>query len=133
MMSDITADRLAKVYIKMRDKRAEIKAAYEAEDAELKAQMEAIEAHLLEMCKTTGADSIRTPHGTIIRSVNTNYWPTDWSAMHKFIMERNMPELLQRRISQSVMKEYIENHPEDMPPGLNIDKKYVVNIRRSSK
>lgn len=132
-MSELTADKMARVYIKIRDARSDLKAKYEKEDTELKSQMDAIEAHLLEMCKTTGADSIRTAHGTITRTVSTNYWPTDWSAMHKFIMERNMPELLQKRVAQSVMKEYLQEHPDDIPPGLNIDQKYAISVRRSSK
>lgn len=128
---DVTADMLVKVYVKMRDKRASIKAAYEAEDTEIRDQMDLVESQLLEICKATGADSIKTKHGTASRSVHTRYWPSDWSAMYKFITEHNALDLLERRVSQRNMKDFLEANPDTMPVGLNIDRKYTVNIRRS--
>lgn len=131
-MSEVTVDRLVKAYIKIRDKRAQLKAEFEATDTELKQQLEALESELLEMCKETGADSFKTAYGTATRTVQTNYWPTDWASMHKWILDRERPDLLQRRLSQSEMKKYLEEHPDDMPPGLNIDSKYTITIRRRS-
>ena len=128
---DITADKLVRVYIKMRDKRAELKAAYEAEDEKIKEQMAMVEGHLLDICKNTGAESIRTEHGTAIRSVQTRYWTGDWAAMHKFIRDNNALDLVERRISQLSMKNFLRDNPDLMPPGLNVDNKYVVTVRRS--
>ena len=128
---DVTADKLVKVYIKMRDKRAEIKASFEAEDAVIREQMDLVESSLLEICKTAGADSIKTKNGTAYRSVHTRYWPSDWDAMYKFIKEHAAPDLLERRVSQRNMKDFLEHNPDTMPVGLNIDRKYTVNIRRS--
>lgn len=128
---DITADKLVRVYIKMRDKRAELKAAYEAEDEKIKEQMAMVEGHLLDICKNTGAESIRTEHGTAIRSVQTRYWTGDWASMHKFIRDNNALDLVERRISQLSMKNFLRDNPDLMPPGLNVDNKYVVTVRRS--
>jgi hypothetical protein len=126
----IPTDKLVKIYIKMRDKRSEIKAAFEQEDAAIKAQMEVVESKLLETCKVAGANSINTGVGTVIRSVQTRYWTSDWESMHQFIMENQAPELLERRISQTTMKEFITNHPDKLPKGLNADSKYVITVRR---
>jgi hypothetical protein len=52
--------------------------------------------------------------------------------MHKFIMENNMPELLEKRISQTTMKQLLDENPDMMPPGMNVDSKYAVTIRRSA-
>lgn len=128
---DITADRLVKVYIKMRDKRAEIKAAYEAQDNEIKEQMEMVESNLLEICKTTGAESIKTAHGTAIRSMSTRYWTGDWGAMHKFIRDHDALDLVERRISQLSMKNFLRENPDLLPSGLNVDNKYTVTVRRA--
>lgn len=128
---DVTADKLVRAYIKMRDKRAELKAAYEAEDEKIKEQMALVEFHLLDICKTTGAESIRTGHGTAIRSVQTRYWTGDWSSMHKFIRDHNALDLMERRISQLSMKNFLRENPDLMPPGLNVENKYVVTVRRS--
>jgi hypothetical protein len=127
----ITADKLVNVYIKMRDKRAQMKAAYEAEDVKIKEQMDLVEANLLEICKSTGADSIKTAHGTAIKSVQTRYWTGDWAAMHKFIRDNDALDLVERRISQLNMKNFLRENPDLMPTGLNVDNKYTVTVRRS--
>lgn len=131
MTEEISADKLVAVYIKMRDKRAALLREYEEQDEAVKSQMEIVEAKLLDLCKIVGADSLKTHHGTVIRSVKTRYWTSDWNSMHKFIMENNMPELLEKRISQSTLKQLLDENPDMMPPGVNIDSRYAVTIRRS--
>lgn len=126
-----TAEKLVKAYIKMRDYRSQLKAQYEEQDNTVKEQMDMVEAELLELCKTTGADSLRTKYGTVSRTVQTRYWTGDWEAMHKFIMEHNAPDLLERRISQTQMREFLKENPDEMPVGLNVDNRYAVSVRRS--
>lgn len=130
---DITADKMVKAYIKMRDHRAALKAQYEDEDTNVKDQMAFIESELLELCKTVGTDGLKTQFGTVSRSVKTRYDATDWEAMHKFILAQNAPDLLERRVAQRAMKEFIENNPELMPPGLNVTSQYAITITRSRK
>lgn len=129
--TEIPTDKLVKVYIKMRDARSQLKVKFEEEDAAIKAQMDVIESTLLDTCKKAGADSIRTAAGTVIRGIKTQYWTSDWEAMHKFVLENAMPELLERRVSQTAMKEFLKANPDKMPQGLNVDSKYTVTVRRS--
>ncbi len=132
MTEEISADKLVAAYIKMRDKRAELLREYEDADTGVKTQMEMVEAKLLELCKTVGADSLKTKHGTVIRGVKTRYWTSDWASMHKFILEHQMPDLLEKRISQSTLKQLLDENPDMMPPGVNVDSKYSVTVRRST-
>jgi len=132
MTEEISADKLVAAYIKMRDRRAELLREYEDADGGVKTQMEMVEAKLLELCKTVGADSLKTKHGTVIRGVKTRYWTSDWASMHKFILEHQMPDLLEKRVSQSTMKQLLEENPDMMPPGMNVDSKYSVTIRRNA-
>ena len=131
-MTDITASKLVEVYIKIRDKRAELTKEFETQDAELKRQLNVIQSKLLEACKDADADSIKTGQGTVIRSTKTRYWTSDWQSMHNFIMENKMPDLLEKRISQSTMRQLLDENPDMMPPGVNVDSKYSVTIRRSA-
>jgi hypothetical protein len=131
MTEDISVDRLVTAYIKMRDKRSAILREYEEQDEAIKAQMDMVESKLLELCKSIGVDNLKTKHGTVIRSVKTRYWTSDWNSMHKFIMEQNMPELLEKRLSQSTMKQLLDENPDMMPPGVNVDSRYAITIRRS--
>lgn len=127
------ADKLVKVYVKMRDAKAALTAEYEMAVANLDVQMEAIEAELLNICKTTGQDGGKTSHGSFTRSVKTRYWTNDWGAMHAFIRKHDAVELLERRVAQLNMKQFLTENPGLMPEGLNVDSKYSITVRRATK
>lgn len=132
MTETVSVDRLVAAYIKMRDKRAALLKQYEEEDAVVKEQMEVVEQRLLEICKDIGADTLGSKHGKVMRTVKTRYWTSDWDSLHKFVLEHRMPELLERRISQTTMKQLLEEHPGLVPPGINADSRYTVTIRRTT-
>jgi hypothetical protein len=124
------ADRLAKAYIAMRDKRSELKKDFETTDAQIETQMLLVEEELMKMCKEIGADSIKTQYGTIFRTVKTRYETSDWESVYKFIVEHNVPQLLERRISSLNMKQFLDDNPKLMPMGVNVNNKYTVTVRR---
>lgn len=130
-MDNIPADKLAKIYLKMRDKLEEMRHEFETKEADLKTQMETVEKAMLNVCKVTGADSIKTPYGTIIKSVKTRYWTNDWESMYRFIEDHKVPDLLERRIHQTNMKTWIEDNPGLLPQGLNNESRYSATVRRS--
>ena len=130
-MEDVQTDKLAEIYIKIRDKRAEIKELYEQQDEELKAQQDLLAEKMLEVCRDNNADSIKTPAGTIIRKVDTRYWTTDWDSMYQFIQEHDAYPLLEKRIHQTNLKQFLDENPNLLPAGLQADSKYTVVVRRS--
>jgi sugar-specific transcriptional regulator TrmB len=130
-MSDIGADKLAKIFLKMRDELQRMEREHEEKVAELKSQMEVIESEMLNVCKETGADSLKTPYGTIIKSTKTRYWTSDWESMHRFIEDHKAFDLLERRVHQTNMKAWIEDNPDFLPQGLNAESRYSVTVRRS--
>lgn len=126
----IPTDKLVRAYVRIRDARKKLAEEYEKSDAELKTSLETIEAKLLEACKTIGADSIRTPYGTISRRVAKRYWTNDWYSFYEFVKENEALELLEKRISQTNMGTFLEENPDKHPPGLNVDSRYTVVVRR---
>ena len=127
----LAVDKVAQAYISLRDARAEAKRVFEAQDEVLAEQMQVLETHLLDVCKQINADSIRTKAGTVIRSVKTRYWTNDWDSMYRLIHERQAFGLLEKRLHQSNMKQFLEENPEVLPEGLNQDKEYTVVVRRA--
>lgn len=125
-----TADQLAEVYIRMRDKKNELKKAYEEEVRTIDSQMETLERYMLDLCEKSGADSLRTENGTITRSVRSRYWATDWEALHKYILENQALHLLERRVAQGAAKEWVAENEDKLPPGVAVDNRYVVTVRR---
>ena len=130
-MTDITADKLVEVYIKLRNKRQQLLNAFEAEDNDLKAQQDMISERLLDICKEVGADSLRTQYGTVSRTVKTRYWTNDWGSMYDFIKDHDAMHLLEQRLHQTNLKNYLEEHPDLLPAGLNSDSKYAVSVRKA--
>jgi len=126
----IPTDKLVRAYIKIRDARKELSDEYERQDSGLKESLEIIEAQLLEACKAIGADSIRTPYGTLSRTVKKRYWTNDWHSFYAFLKEHEALELLEKRVSQTNMSTFLEENPDLHPPGLNVDSRYSVVVRR---
>jgi len=125
-----TPDALTRTYIKIRDKRAELKAAFEEQDTVLEAQINAIKSELLDYCKSQNIDSVRTQAGTFYRTIKTRYWTNDWDSMNKFILEHEVPQFYEKRLNQTVMKQFLEENPDVLPPGLNVDSEYVITVRK---
>lgn len=123
-------EKLVRVYLKMRDKRAELAAKFKEEDDDIKEKMDKIKSALLDHCKTTGAESVRTSEGMFYRSVRTNYWTSDWDSLGKFILQHEVPELLEKRIHQGNMKQFLQDNPDLLPPGLNVDSEYTITVRK---
>lgn len=128
---ELSADKLAEVYIKIRDKRAELKEQYESEDNQLKEQLDLLAEKMLDICDTQNADSIKTKTGTIIRKVDTRYWTSDWESFYEFVQEHDAFPLLEKRIHQTNMKQFLEENPDALPMGLQSDSKYSIVVRRS--
>lgn len=124
-------DKLTAIYLKMRDKRDDMRRDAEAREKEIEEQMSIIEAEMLEVCKQMNADSVRTPHGTIIRSVKSRYWTNDWDSMYQFIKEHDAFGLLEKRLHQTHLKEFLSENPNTFPIGVNVENSYSVVVRRS--
>jgi len=132
-MDDLSVGKLSQIYLKIRDARSELKSKYEEEDKKLEAQMDVIEAKLLDICKDTEADSIKTQAGTVMRRVATRYWTNDWDSMYNFVKDNDAYGLLERRLHQTNMKQYLEENPDKFPPGMLLDSQYKITVRRSNK
>ena len=129
----VSLDKLTSLYIKIRDKRSANKKMFEAEDQDLEAQMQVLAQEMLDVCKDMNADSIRTPHGTIMRSIKSRYWTNDWDSMYDFIEEHGAFGLLEKRLHQTNMKDFLSENPTVLPLGLNVENAYTVVVRRSKE
>jgi hypothetical protein len=129
--TELNVAKLTRIYIKMREKRAQLAKQYETEDAAIKEQQDAVSKLLLEICKRDDANSIKTDSGTVIRSVKTRYWTSDWHSMYDFIKQHEAYDLLEQRLHQTHIKQFLAEHPELLPPGLNQDSEYTISVRKA--
>lgn len=121
---------LVEQYIKLRDLKAQKKAAYELEVGKITAVMDKVEARLLQVFEEMGVDSMKTPAGTAYRSTRSSATIADWDTFFAHVQRHGAWELLERRCSKTAVEQYKAAN-EDIPPGVNWSEERVVNIRRS--
>ena len=131
MTTDTPIEKLTRVFIKMRDAKAQLAAEFKEKEAALTSQMDQVKAALLDYCKEHEVESVRTASGLVYRSMKTRYWTSDWEAMHRFVVENNVPEFLEKRLNQTIVKSFLEENPETVPPGINADSEYTITVRKA--
>jgi hypothetical protein len=124
-----SADKLTKIYIKMRNAIRE----KEDEIKTIKKQQETVVEKLLALCEEQDLDSLRTSSGTVSRRVQSHYWTSDWERMYDFLKEHDAFHLLEKRISGLAMKQFLEDNPDLMPAGLQVNRKYIVSVLKPRK
>jgi len=126
----IPLDRLAKVYRKIRDQISTLTKEYDTQVEVLKAQQEEIKAAMKDQMQALGVTSVRTPQGTVVLSVKTRYSTADWDSFKKFVVEHDALDLYEKRIAQGNMKQFLEENPGVVPPGLNSNAEYDISVRK---
>lgn len=125
-------DELVDKYVRLRDKKDEMKLAYNEKVAVVDEALVKIEGVLLKHFQATGQESAKTPFGTAYTSTRTSATVADWDIYLQFVREHEMWEMLEKRANKTAVEQYRDAH-EDLPPGVNWREELVVNIRRTSK
>lgn len=128
--TEVPADKLTKAYIKIRAERALLSADYKEKDGKLVRQLDTLKKALLDYCDAHNVESVRTSEGLFFRSTKTKYWTSDWEQMYSFIKEHDVPEFLDKRLNQTNVKQFLEENPDVLPKGMNVDTEYVISVRK---
>ena len=128
--NDLDLDRLVRVYVKIREKKSALATEFNKQEQEFNDRLDVIKNILLDHCESSGVESVRTNSGTFYRSVRTKFWTGDWEAMNRFMLENECVDLLEKRLHQGNMKQFLEENPDLLPPGLNCDSEYTITVRR---
>ena len=126
----IPLDRLAKIYRKIRAEITTLTQEYDSKIETLKAQQDEIKNAMKDMMKAMGVTSVRTEQGTVVLSVSTRYSTQDWDSFKKFVVEHDAVDLLEKRIAQTNMNQFLEENPGLVPPGLNSTSEYDISVRK---
>lgn len=119
------------LYIKMRDRKAELKAEFDAKVAPLNEKMDKLEAKLLDVFNQTGMDSVKTEFGTAYATTRVTASVADKEVFMAHIRANDDWGLLEVRASKTAIDQYRSVH-DDIPPGVSMREERVVNVRRSS-
>jgi hypothetical protein len=128
----VPVDRLVRAFLKMRTAKEKLVKEHEEEVAKLDEGLKTIKLALLGYCKDNNIDSAKIAGvGMFYRGVKKRYWTNDWEAMGKFVVDHTVPELFEKRLHQGNMESFLEQHPDLLPPGLNVDSEFTITVRRA--
>lgn len=129
----IPLDRLVRAYRKVRDAIQKLTRDYETELERLEGIRQGFSTEIKDRMLVSGAKTIRTDSGTVVLGKKTRYNTNDWDSFKRFVLEHEAVELLERRISQGNMKQFLEENPTLVPPGLDASTEYTVTVRKPTK
>ena len=126
----VPVEKLVKVYLKMKAAKDALVSEYKANEKKLDEQMGAVKKALLTYCKEQNVESVRTSEGLFYRSVKKRFTTNNWEAFGAFVVEHNIPDLYEKRLHQGNTQQFLEEHPDLLPPGLNVDSEYTITVRK---
>ncbi len=126
-----TADQVIARYVEIRDKRSEIKKAYDTEDKVLKAALEKLEVWLLAKFEEVGSDQFKSVHGVAFRQIDTQVSCNDWTNFWPKMAELGRYDFMQKRLSAKAVQDYLAEEGHEDLPGITTFNEYKVGIRRA--
>lgn len=129
MGKTVKIDEVVRGYIALRDKKNEMKKRHAEELRPINEKMEVVEGWLQRDLINRGVQSQKTDSGTAYLSTVATATVKDRDEFLKFVREHEKWDLIENRVSKSVVSDYLEETGEIIP-GVNYEKTQVVRIRR---
>jgi hypothetical protein len=125
----VTVDAVIKKYMRLREKKAAVEAEIKERVDAIKADMAKLEAFLKAKLDADGLTSFKTEYGTAFLTTTDFANVEDWDAVLRFIREEEAYDMLEKRVSKTAVRGYIDANKE-VPPGIRYGTKLDVNIRK---
>lgn len=122
-------DEVIAAYVKLRDKKATLEAKVKEEVAVIKEKMVKIELWLKAQADEQGVTSFKTDAGTAFITTTDFASVADWDAVVQWVKQNDAYDLLERRVSKTAVRGYLEANNE-LPHGVNYGTKVEMNVRR---
>lgn len=129
-MSLTTADLIGR-YIQLRDHIEAVTKQFEASLVPYKEAMEAISGAVSAEIERLDGQSIKTEQGTAYRSEWTAVKVADREAFMDFVFDGRREGFVTNATSKEAVKEYMDAHNGQLPPGINFTSGYKTLFRRA--
>lgn len=116
-------------YVKLRDKKNEIKRRHSEELSPINEKMATLEAWLQRDLVNRSVQSQKTAAGTAYLSTDARATVKDRDAYLQFVIENEKWDLIENRASKTVVQDYLEETGE-VVPGVHYEVTQVVRVRR---
>lgn len=125
-------EKLVTAYRNIRDKKQELNRAHDKVIADLDEKLAKLDAVMLAVLNDNKGEGIRTSAGTFFRVLEVIPSAGDWDAFYDWIKEEDAFDALERRIKRTFITEYMGSHEGALPPGVNVFRRYKVQVRKNN-
>lgn len=129
-MVDFTLADLISQGLTIREKRAELKRAWEKEDAALKADYDML-TNAAQLLFLGDAQSIKTDAGTAYKADLFNYKVADREAWFKWVEENQAWDMVTTHLASEQVDEWVNDHNGQIPEGLSASAITVTRFRKT--
>ena len=126
---EVNVDQVVAAYMKLREKKKAIEAKADEEVSAIKIKMEKFEAWIREKANEEGVTSFKTKSGTAFLTTTDYANVADWDAVLNFIKTNQAFDMLERHISKTAVRSYIDAH-KIVPAGVDYGTRLTVNVRK---
>jgi hypothetical protein len=116
-------------YMKLRSQKDAIEASVKEDLTKIKTKMDKLEAWLKSEMDKQGLTSVKSKFGTAFLTTTDYANVESWDATLKFIRDNEAYDMLEKRVSKTAVRGYIEQN-KVVPPGVNYGTKLEVNVRK---
>ena len=116
-------------YMKLRRQKDAIEASVKEDLTKIKTKMDKLEAWLKSEMDKQGLTSVKSKFGTAFLTTTDYANVESWDATLKFIRDNEAYDMLEKRVSKTAVRGYIEQN-KVVPPGVNYGTKLEVNVRK---
>jgi hypothetical protein len=125
----IPLDKLVAIHAKIKARQEKL----DAELAELEEARTEVRLAIKDQMKALGLTSVQTSYGTVSLSKKTRYNTQDWDSFKAFVLEHQVVDLLEKRIAQANIAQFLEENPGVVPPGLNSITEFDIRVTKARK
>lgn len=138
---EVDAERLTRVFKKMRAARAQLAKDYKQDDDDLKAKMAMVQGAMLKFLLETKQDAAKSSEGVFYKQLEHKAIGSDWGAFYAWVKETDSFDYLEKRIKVTEVVEYMKTHAavdaegnpvRALPPGVSLNSEWVVRVRQAN-
>jgi len=122
-------DDVIRTYVKLRDQKAAVEGEVKERVDQIKGKMAKLEAYLKEQMDAQGLTQFKSDHGTAFLTTTDFANVANWDEVLQFIKDTEAYDMLEKRISKTAVRGYMDQHKK-VPPGITYGTKLDVNIRK---
>jgi gamma-glutamylcysteine synthetase len=126
-------EKRVKLFLKTRAAKSEAQKSFDEQEAQFKQIMEACQNTMLADADKQGITGFKTPFGTTYADETVRYSIADGHAFYTFVQAQKDLDFLERRVSSTHVKEYMEANGGTLPPGLSVFRERVMRVRKAGK